>query len=112
MIPRFDIKWRNGQADRFLQLSNRLKISHVAVEFYIAIDKTRSVMNPGRFDTAAFQAALDAQRQALKLTWKQVAAQAKIRASTLTRMAQGRRPDINRLAALCAWSGLKADDYI
>lgn len=69
-------------------------------------------MDPGRFDSAAFYAALDAQRQARRLTWKQVAAQAKISASTLTRMAQGRRPDIDRLAALCAWSGLKADDYI
>src|SRR6266581_3104488 len=69
-------------------------------------------MDPGRFDTVAFQAALDAQRQARKLTWKQVAVQAKISASTLTRMAQGRRPDVDRLAALCAWSGLKADDYI
>jgi len=69
-------------------------------------------MDPGRFDTAAFYAALDAQRLARRITWKQVAAEAKVSASTLTRMAQGRRPDIDRLAALCAWSGLKADDYI
>lgn len=69
-------------------------------------------MDPGRFDTAAFYAALDAQRLARRITWKQVAAEAKVSASTLTRMAQGRRPDVDRLAALCAWSGLKADDYI
>lgn len=69
-------------------------------------------MSQGWFDTAAFYAALDAQRAARQLTWKDVAAQARISASTLTRMAQGRRPDVDRLAALCAWSGLKADDYV
>ncbi len=33
-------------------------------------------------------------------------------ASTLTRMAQGKRPDVDGLAALVAWSGLDADDYV
>ncbi len=69
-------------------------------------------MKSGWFDTAAFHKALDAQRAAKKLTWKQVAAESKVAASTLTRMAQGRRPDVDGLAALCAWSGLKADDYV
>jgi LAS superfamily LD-carboxypeptidase LdcB len=27
-------------------------------------------------------------------------------------MAQGKRPDVDGLAALAAWSGLNADDYI
>jgi hypothetical protein len=27
-------------------------------------------------------------------------------------MAQGRRPDVDGLAALAAWSGLKTDDYV
>lgn len=27
-------------------------------------------------------------------------------------MAQGRRPDLDGLARLCAWSGLNANDYI
>ncbi len=33
-------------------------------------------------------------------------------ASTLTRMAQGKRPDVDGLAALLTWSGLKAEDYL
>lgn len=33
-------------------------------------------------------------------------------ASTLTRMSQGRKPDVDSLSALCAWSGLKADDFM
>lgn len=66
----------------------------------------------GQFDAAAFYAALDSQRKAKRLTWKQVAEQTGISASTLTRMGQGKRPDIDGLAALLAWSGLRADDFI
>lgn len=69
-------------------------------------------MLKGYFDTEAFYAAIDAQRQARKLTWKQVAAQSGVSASTLTRMAQGRHPDVDGLAALIAWSGLDADAFI
>jgi transcriptional regulator with XRE-family HTH domain len=66
----------------------------------------------GWFDAGAFYDALDAVRQARKLNWKQVADQAGVSASTLTRMAQGKRPDVDGLAALAAWSGLRADDYV
>ena len=66
----------------------------------------------GWFDASAFYEALDAQRQSRQLTWKQVAQQSGVSASTLTRMAQGKRPDVDGLAALAAWSGLTADDFI
>lgn len=66
----------------------------------------------GWFDASAFYEALDAQRQSRQLTWKQVAQQSGVSASTLTRMAQGKRPDVDSLAALAAWSGLNADDFI
>ena len=65
-----------------------------------------------QFDAEAFYAALDSQRQAKRLTWKKVAAQAGVSASTLTRMGQGRRPDVDTMAALLAWSGLKADSFV
>ena len=66
----------------------------------------------GRFDSQGFYDALDATRRSRNLNWKQVAAQSGISASTLTRMAQGRRPDVDGLAALASWSGLKADDFV
>src|SRR2546429_146788 len=69
-------------------------------------------MKKGHFDNAAFFAALDGQRVSKKLTWKEVAQKTGVSASTLTRMAQGRRPDVDGLAALCLWSGLSADDFI
>lgn len=63
------------------------------------------------FDVAAFYAALDAQRRVLNMTWKQVAAVTGVSASTLTRMAQGRRPDVDGLAALSKWAGLDPAAY-
>jgi transcriptional regulator with XRE-family HTH domain len=70
------------------------------------------VEKKGWFDAEAFYQALDAARVARCLNWKQVAAASGVSASTLTRMAQGKRPDVDGLAALTAWSGLSADDFV
>jgi transcriptional regulator with XRE-family HTH domain len=75
-------------------------------------DGSENLDKSGWFDASAFYDALDAQRQGRKLNWKQVAAESGVSASTLTRMAQGKRPDVDSLAALTSWSGLKADDYV
>jgi transcriptional regulator with XRE-family HTH domain len=69
-------------------------------------------MAKGHFDTDAFYAALDGQRQSRRLNWKQVAREVGISASTLTRIAQGKRPDVDNLAALLGWSGLSADQFV
>ena len=65
-----------------------------------------------RFDCDAFYAALDGERQARKCTWKQVATESGVSASTLTRISQGKRPDVDGLAALSAWSGLDVDSFV
>lgn len=65
-----------------------------------------------RFDNEAFYAGLNATRLSRQLTWKDVAEEAGISASTLTRIGQGKRPDVDGLAALLKWSGLKAEDFI
>lgn len=64
------------------------------------------------FDSMAFYDALDATRIARKLNWKQVGAATSVSASTLTRMAQGKRPDADSLAALAAWAGINPADYV
>lgn len=66
----------------------------------------------GSFDAPGFFSALDAARAARSLNWKQVATAAKVSPSTLTRLAQGKRPDVDSLAALVDWAGLSADDYV
>lgn len=68
-------------------------------------------MAEGNFDGEAFFAAIEAAKEAREVTWKAVAEQSRVPASTLTRMSQGRRPDVDSLAALCAWSGLKIEDF-
>lgn len=72
----------------------------------------RGQMPKGQFDAEAFYAALDSQRQSRRMRWKQVAEESGVSASTLTRMAQGRRPDVDSMAALLIWSGLNADLFI
>ena len=66
----------------------------------------------GRFDAEAFYSALDAERRSRQQTWRRVAEEAQVSASTLSRMAQGRRPDVDSMAALVAWSGLSADTFV
>lgn len=65
-----------------------------------------------RFDSEAFYAALNAARLSRQKTWKEVAQEAGVAASTLTRIGQGAKPDVNGLAALLAWSNLKAEMFI
>jgi transcriptional regulator with XRE-family HTH domain len=69
-------------------------------------------MPHGDFDAEAFYASLDGQRLSRKITWKTVAVESGVSASTLTRLAQGRRPDVDSMAALVAWSGLSADAFV
>jgi len=65
-----------------------------------------------QFDVTALHAALDAERISRRLNWKDVSAQSGVSASTLTRLSQGRRPDVDSLAALTQWLGLSADRFM
>ena len=66
----------------------------------------------GEFDGVGFFFALDATRQDQDKTWRKVAEESGVSQSTLTRMSQGKRPDVDSLAALTTWSGLRADDFV
>ena len=46
------------------------------------------------------------------MTWKDVAAKSGVAASTLSRMGQGARPDVEGLAALLKWSNLTTEMFI
>jgi predicted amino acid dehydrogenase len=65
-----------------------------------------------KFDNEAFFAALNRARLSRQKAWKDVADEAGINASTLTRMGQGAKPDVNGFASLLAWSNLKAEMFI
>jgi transcriptional regulator with XRE-family HTH domain len=64
------------------------------------------------FDTEGFYTALNAVRLSRQKTWKQVAQETGVNASTLTRIGQGANPDVNGLAALLDWANLKAEMFI
>lgn len=64
------------------------------------------------FDADAFYHVLDAERSQRGLTWKDVAVQTGVSASTLTRLGQGRRPDVDSFARLVAWGGFTADQFV
>ena len=64
------------------------------------------------FDGDAFYRALENTVVARSKTWKQVSTETSVSASTLTRMAQGRRPDAASLPALSAWAGLNPSDFV
>ncbi len=64
------------------------------------------------FDNEAFYTALNAARLNRQKTWKEVAQETNVNASTLTRIGQGANPDVNGLAALLDWANLKAEMFI
>jgi transcriptional regulator with XRE-family HTH domain len=74
--------------------------------------KSEKKNDGGQFDVSALHGALDAERVARSLTWKDVAAQAGVSASTLTRLSQGRRPDVDSLSVLTGWLGIPADRFM
>jgi transcriptional regulator with XRE-family HTH domain len=66
----------------------------------------------GRIDVPGLYEALDAERKARKLSWRQVAAEAGVSPSLLSRMAKNNRPDLESFAALVLWLGVPAEQFM
>lgn len=64
------------------------------------------------FDANAFFDALSTTVDLRGVTWKQVGAETGVSASTLSRMAGGRKPDAASLTSLAAWAGLNPTDFV
>lgn len=62
-------------------------------------------------DVDAVIAALDSERRAKNLSWRQVAKAAGVSPSTLTRMQQGKSPDVNTFTALSRWLNIPAEKF-
>lgn len=69
-------------------------------------------MAENQLDLEALVAALDAQRKAKGLSWRQVAKEAEVSPSTLTRMQQGKLPDVNTFGALVQWLHIPAERFM
>jgi transcriptional regulator with XRE-family HTH domain len=64
------------------------------------------------FNNGAFYRALARTVDEKDLTWKEVSKSTGVSASTLTRMAQGKKPDASSLAALSAWASLNPASFV
>lgn len=64
------------------------------------------------FNATAFFDALATTVELRGVTWKNVGADTGVSASTLSRMAGGRKPDAASLTALAAWAGLNPTDFV
>jgi transcriptional regulator with XRE-family HTH domain len=66
----------------------------------------------GRIDTERLRSALDAQRKVRNLSWRQLAFEAKVSPSLLSRMSNGQRPDLDGFIALVQWLGSSAENFM
>lgn len=66
----------------------------------------------GRLDTGRLYAALDAERESRGLSWRQLAAEAGVSASLVSRMGNGHRPDLDGFIALVQWLRLPAETFM
>lgn len=69
-------------------------------------------MAQSHLDVAALYVTLDSERQQRGISWRQLAHEAGVGPSTLSRMGQGNRPDVDSFAALIHWLGLPADQFM
>lgn len=58
-----------------------------------------------RLDTSALYTSLDVVRRAKGISWRDIATETGLSASTLTRLGQGTHPDADGLVSLLAWLG-------
>ena len=69
-------------------------------------------MDNGKFNDIAFFQAIESRRQAEKLSWRQLGRKLDLSPSTFSRLARGRRPDVDTFLRLIAWLNLPAETFI
>ncbi|MGC5015763.1 helix-turn-helix domain-containing protein [Streptosporangium sp. DT93] len=62
-------------------------------------------------DVKALHAALDAARVKECLSWRQLAKEVGVSASTISRMANGLKPDVTAFAAMTTWLRMPAESF-
>jgi transcriptional regulator with XRE-family HTH domain len=68
-----------------------------------------------RIDVRALYAALDAARRSKdrgELSWRQLAGMVGVSPSTMSRLANGHRPDVDAFVALVRWLGIPAERFM
>lgn len=65
----------------------------------------------GPFDTDRFVRALDSARAERSVSWREIARAVNVSASTITRVRQGAKPDLDTFFNLCRWAGLNPREF-
>jgi transcriptional regulator with XRE-family HTH domain len=60
----------------------------------------------------ALYSALDQKREFEELSWRELADELDVSASTFSRMAQGKRPDVDAFATLLRWLEMPAEQFM
>jgi transcriptional regulator with XRE-family HTH domain len=63
-------------------------------------------------DVNKLYAALDAAREAKGMSWRQLAKEIQVSPSTLSRLANDLKPDVNAFAAMVTWLNVPAETFI
>jgi transcriptional regulator with XRE-family HTH domain len=65
-----------------------------------------------KVDLGALYSALDSKRRGENLSWRELARQLEISSSVFTRLAQGRRPDLETFLTMVEWLGASAENFV
>ena len=65
-----------------------------------------------KFDDQAFFDAIEAKRKSEDLSWREVGRKLKLSPSTFSRLARGRRPDVDTFFRLLAWLNMPAEHFM
>ena len=63
-------------------------------------------------DVSTLYAALDAAREVRSMSWRQLANEIGVSPSTLSRLANDLKPDVNAFAAMVTWLGVPAEKFM
>jgi transcriptional regulator with XRE-family HTH domain len=64
-----------------------------------------------RVDVRSLHSALDRARESRGLSWRQLAKEVGVSASTISRMANDLKPDVTAFAAMTSWLKMPAEDF-
>ncbi|MFB9252179.1 helix-turn-helix domain-containing protein [Sphaerisporangium melleum] len=70
------------------------------------------IMPRTRIDVPKLYAALDIARRERDRSWRQLATEVGVSPSTMTRLANDYRPDVDAFAALVRWLGVPAEEFM
>jgi transcriptional regulator with XRE-family HTH domain len=65
-----------------------------------------------RFDSKALYQALNEQRVARNLTWREVADQIGVSVTTITRIKSGGRMEVDGMLAMVGWLGVPVETFV